>query len=318
MLARVAENVYWLSRYLERAENTVRLMRVHGYQLLDFPDLDDHQAWIPLITINGQNEAFHKVHNQASEESVAHFLLADEDNPGSLLNAFRAIHSNLRSCRDILPKSGYEAINSTCRFVITQVQDAATTTVHCGPFLRSVEERLLAIYGGLTSNMSYNLGFRFMRMGCYVERADMTSRIIDVQSAQQLVPQSNDTDAVLRQQSWVSVLRMLSAFQMYRQHVRQPVNGPDTLAFLLTDSQLPRSYLFCLGRLDSSLGSLKEHKAPREAISLLTERVQDADLTRLAHDSVQLHDFLDTLQLGMLDIGSAIANTYFLPGKTSQ
>ena len=311
MLARVAENIYWLSRYLERAENTVRLLRVHGYQLLDFPDLDEHQAWITLITINGQNKAFHKIHSEASQTSVTHFLLADEDNPGSLINAFRAVHSNLRSCRDIVPKSSYEAINSTCRFVISQVDDAAVNAQQQRPFFRSVEERLQAIFGGLTSNMSYNLGYRFMRLGCYIERADMTSRIIDVQSASQLTP--NTSDSTITQQRWVSVLRTLSAFQMYRQHVRQPVNGADTLDYLLKDTQLPRSYSFCLGRLDSSLASMKINKAPRDAISELLESVNNADSQHLSQDPVQLHEFLDTLQLGMLDIGSAIADTYFLP-----
>lgn len=312
MLARVAENIYWLSRYLERAENTVRLLRIHGHEMLDHPELNEHQAWMPLITINGLNKAFLEIHPQASDVSVTRFLLSDKDNPGSLINVFHAIHGNLRSCRDIVPKSSYEAINSTCRFVINQVEDASISYSQCRPFLHSVEERLLAIYGGLTSNMSYNLGFRFMRMGCYVERADMTSRIIDVQSTPHRLQTPSGTDSAMTRQRWVSVLRTLSAFQMYRQQLRQPVSGFNTLNFLLKDTQLPRSYTFCLGRLDTSLASLDKNDNPRSAVSELLNKLKNADCQALADDAGLLHQFLDNLQLGMLDIGSAIADTYFL------
>ncbi|MFK7861308.1 MAG: alpha-E domain-containing protein [Granulosicoccus sp.] len=313
MLARVAENMYWLSRYLERAENTVRLIDVHSRMLLDYPDIEDHAGWIPVITINALDKEFAKKHDKASESSVCHFLLADEDNPGSLYNAFVAIQNNLRSCRDIVPRSSYEAINSTCRYVRNQVASGTSGTNERNAFLANVKTRLLAISGDINSNMSHDIGYRFMRMGSQLERADMTSRIIDVQSSTLSLSQANVDNMALRQQSWVAVLRSLSAMQMYRQHVRRPVNGYDTLQFLLLNDELPRAYVFCINHLDNTLSNFNQHAKPRVAIEALRQQLDLADLEELARQPLQLHQHIDTLQMGLQKVATAIAETYFLP-----
>jgi len=313
LLARVAENIYWLSRYLERAENTVRLIDVHSRMLLDHPDIEEHAGWIPVITINALDEEFAKKHDKASETSVCNFLLADEDNPGSLFNAFVAIQNNLRSCRDIVPRSSYEAINGACRFVRHQVASATANTNQRNAFLGSVQTRLLAISGDINSNMSHDIGYRFMRMGSQLERADMTSRIIDVQSSTLSLSQANVDNMALRQQSWVAVLRSLSAMQMYRQHVRRPVNGHDTLRFLLLNDKLPRAYTFCINHLDTTLSMLNQHAAPRAAIEALRQQLDSSDLEELSQQPLQLHQHIDTLQIGLQNVATAIAETYFLP-----
>ncbi|MFK7994775.1 MAG: alpha-E domain-containing protein [Granulosicoccus sp.] len=313
MLARVAENIYWLNRYLERAENTVRLIDVHSRMMLDHPDIEDHAGWIPVITINAMDKEFAKKYDQASESTVCNFLLADQSNPGSLSNAFIAIQNNLRCCRDIVPRSSYEAINSTCRFVRQQVESATTNTNLRNAFLASVKTRLLAISGDINSNMSHDIGYRFMRMGCHIERADMTSRIIDVQSSTLSLSQANIDNMALRQQSWVAVLRSLSAMQMYRQHVHQPVNGHDTLRFLLLDDKLPRAYTFCIDHIDSTLRQFKRHAEPLAAIELLRQQLNCADLNELSQQPVQLHQHIDKLQIALQNVATAIADTYFLP-----
>ncbi|ASJ72503.1 alpha-E domain-containing protein [Granulosicoccus antarcticus] len=316
MLARVAENIYWLSRYLERAENTVRLINVHSNLLMDMPDLDEHQSWMPLISINGLDEEFAEVHSTASETSVNQFLLADKKNSGSLINAFLAIQVNLRSCRDILPKNCYESINSLCRMVLRQVESAHRQTPLRMKFLHTVEEKLQAISGSLNSNMSHDLGYRFLRMGGYLERADMTSRVIDVQSTRLTATSTTGEIMAVQGQRWVSVLRTLAAHQMYRQTVRRPVNGRDTLNFLLTDKHLPRSYAFCLNHLDESMRGIGlEDDRPSQAIATLKNQLMSADFAALAEDPFALHEFLDDLQLGMLAVGAAISATYFPPSS---
>lgn len=311
MLARVAENIYWLSRYLERAENTVRLIHVHSNLLMDLPGLDDHQSWIPLISINGLDEEFAEIHVSATETSVNHFLLADKDNPGSLVNDFSAIQANLRSCRDIVPKTSYESINSLCRLVSREVESVYAQPSHRLVFLRAVEDRLQSISGSLNSNMSHDLGYRIMRMGCFLERADMTSRVIDVQSTRLSATQSGSELIAIQNQRWVAVLRTLVAHQMYRQQLRRPVNGPDTLAFLLSDPNLPRSYAFCLDHLDESFRKVGGSSAPREAIAVLRKKLEGAVYPVLANNPDQLHEFLDDLQLGMLDVSAALSANYF-------
>ncbi len=315
MLARVAENIYWLSRYLERAENTVRLVEVHSRMLLDLPDVADHVGWIPLISINALDEQFDKKHGIASERNVCDFLLADKDNPGSLYNAFLAIQNNLRSCRDIVPRTSYEAINGACLFVRQQVSDATGHPSQRHAFLSSVKNRLLAIAGEINSSMFHDEGYRFMRLGCDIERADMTSRIIDVQSSWLALSDGGAENIAFAQQRWLSVLRTLSAIQMYRQHVRTPINGQDTLRFLLHDSKLPRSYRFCIEHLDDTLRLFNRHDKPRAAIAQLREQLLSADLAHLAHQPMELHEFIDALQKSLQEVSTAIAQTYFLPSQ---
>lgn len=315
MLARVAENVYWLSRYLERAVNTVRLINVHSNMVMDLPTLDDHDGWIPLIAINGQDEEFAKAHPLANEQSVTHFLLADKKNSTSLLNAFLAISNNLRSCRDVMPKNTYEAINSLCRTVVNDIEKNLTLPARRHAFLRATEDQLLAIDASLNNGMCHDLGYVIMRIGCYLERADMTSRIIDVQSTRLSQANSPTEIMAIQAQRWVSVLRSLSAHQMYRQHVKRPVSGPDALAFLLTNKQLPRSYNFCLEHLDGCLRKLKNNDKVRHAITQLQRQLDNANLRDLASDPIELHTFLDGLQLGMLDVSAALSSTYFTPAQ---
>lgn len=316
MLARVAENIYWLSRYLERAENTVRLLHVHSNLLMDLPGLDDHQSWIPLISINGQDEEFAAAHTTTNEQSVNHFLLADKENPGSLVNNFIAIRSNLRSCRDIIPKTSYESINRLCRLVIRDTESVCSQPSRRLLFLRDIEDRLQSISGSINSNMSHDLGYRIMRMGCYLERADMTSRIIDVQSTRLSGAEPGGEITAIENQRWVAVLRSLVAYQMYRQQLRKPVNGADTLAFLLSDTQLPRSYAFCLDHLDDSFRKVGGSDRPRQAIAALQSKLEAAVFTELAEDPAKLHTFLDDLQLGMLDVSEALSRDYFTSQDT--
>jgi len=313
VLARVAETIYWLSRYLERAESTVRLVDVHSRMLLDFPEIEDHAGWMPLININSLDKEFTEKHGLASEENVCEFLLADRDNPASLANAFIAIQNNLRSCRDIVPRSSYEAINGACRFVSDHIDTIAGRPSQRNAFLGSVQTRLLAISGDLSSNMSHDIPFRFMRMGCNIERADMTSRIIDVQSSRLASTGTDIETMALQQQRWVAVLRTLSATQMYRQHVRRPINGLDTLGFLLHNNTLPRSYSFCIEDLNNALNLFNRHEVPRAAIDSLRTRLMSPDLASLAQQPMQLHQFIDSLQIGMQKVANAIAETYFLP-----
>ena len=157
-----------------------------------------------------------------------------------------------------------------------------------------------------------------MRMGCYLERADMTSRIIDVQSTRLSVANDAPEIMAIQAQRWVSVLRSVVANQMYRQHVRRPVTGPDTLKFLLLNKHLPRSYTFCLDHLETCVKRLDKPESIQSAINELRAQLNTADLSTLARQPVELHVFLDQLQMGMLNVSSAISATYFPPVQDSE
>jgi len=319
MLSRVAENVFWLSRYLERVESTARLMHVHGNVVMDVGnvvmDVDegtDGMDWMPLVSISGMDTEFFESYANPTEENVCHFLLFDKKNPGSMLNAMAAIHHNLRSSRDTLPRRLYESITNLHLMIKTRSAEGIDASQRQS-FLKSVEQKLLAIAGILEGSLRHDLGYLIMRMGCYVERADMTSRILDVRGVSLSRDSSTSELLPFENRGWVSVLDSVHAVQMYRMHVRKPVHGPDVLAFLLRDPGLPRSYQFCLDHLDRCLQQLNKNEAPLAALQQVKSLIHQADIQTLARDTLALHQFLDVLQISLSGVTDAIANSYFPP-----
>lgn len=317
MLARVAENVFWLSRYLERAEGTVRLINVHDKMLMDLPDVDRRAGWQSLVSIAGMDTDFSSRFEHASEETVTRFLLSDTENAGSLLNATNAIRVNLRSSRDALPQALYERVNGMCGFIRRHIDDHISTGRR-QRFLSDVEHRLLAVAGLMEGSLSHDIGYLVIRMGRLLERADMTSRILDVRAATLPLRPASGSFVAFDEREWMSVLRSLSAFQMYRLHKRRPINGPDVLEFLMLDAGLPRAYRFCLDDLGVCLEQLGyNNRAPLDALGRLQRRLQDREIASLARDAVALHEFIDELQGGLVDVSVAIAEAYFPPREES-
>ena len=312
MLARVAENVFWLSRYLERAESTARLINVHDKLLMDLPDVDRRAGWQSLVSIAGLDSTFSDRAEDATETSVTRFLLLDPDNAGSLLNATNAIHYNLRSSRDVLPQVLYERVNDLCLGIRRDIGKCSAAGSR-QRFLGDVEQKLLAIAGCLQGSLSHDVGYLLIRMGCFLERADMTSRILDVRAATLPVRPAADHFEPFDEREWMSVLRSVSAFQMYRLHVRRPINGPDVLRFLLLDEGLPRAYRFCLDHLGRCLEQLGNNREPLDALGRLQRLLVEPDPALLARDAGSLHDFIDELQSGLADVADAISAAYFPP-----
>jgi len=235
MLARVAENVFWLSRYLERMEITARLMNVYGRTLMDMPHVQPHEGWMPLITISGLDKPYLKHFGQANETDVTRFLIADTRNPSSLLNAAMAVKDNLRGSRDVFPRKMYEKITALVQYT-KSATDAGVTIKNRNTFLDTLESQLLAISGAVHGSLRHDQTYTFMRMACYLERADMTSRVLDVPSSAAvsatptISPLANDI--ALEHRLWTGALNSVSAMQMYRRHVRQPVNAEGCLNFV--------------------------------------------------------------------------------------
>ena len=279
MLARVAENVFWLSRYLERAESTARLVNTHDKLLMDLPDVERQAGWQSLVSIAGMDSTFSLRDEHPDEASVTRFLLAEADNPGSLINAANAIRVNLRSSRDVLPQTLYERTNDLC-LMIRKGVDSRIGTTERQTFLSDVEHRLLAISGTMEGSLSHGAGYLIARAGTLIERADMTSRILDVRAATLPIRPAADHFEPFDEREWMSVLRSVAAFQMYRQHVPRPINGPDVLRFLLLDTDLPRAYRFCLDHLGTCLEQLGGRREPMDALGTLQRKLAEPDVAK--------------------------------------
>jgi uncharacterized alpha-E superfamily protein len=306
LLSRVAEAVYWTGRYLERAETTARIIKVHTELYLDLPK-SAGIGWTPLLAVTGSEEAYGLAHDGADEDRVVSFLVSSDENPGSLLASLAAARENLRVTRAVFPRETWETLNAL-------YVDAADTCAHAisrRTRLRWTDEVVAGcqrISGALAGTMSHDAAYSFLRLGSHLERADMTTRVLDVRAgmpddgpAQQEQPYADLL--------WMSVLRSLGAQQMYRRSVQNRVWGADVLRFLLRDRTFPRSFLHCLDAMENCLGFLPNAELARAACIAAAQHVEGSRTTSLSWGG--LHDYVDELQLDLVRINDSLCDTYF-------
>jgi uncharacterized alpha-E superfamily protein len=306
MLARVVENVYWLSRYLERAENTARIIGVNTNLLLDLPG-GIAPGWLPLVDISGNRAEFDARGTKGDERDVVHFLMAEKDNPGSICSSLNCARENARTLREILPAEAWELLN---QFFTEFTKDLAAGLNKRTrfEFLKRIVITLQTIAGMLDGTMNRNDAHSFMTLGRNLERADMTSRIVDVRSAQ-LLPAETPELRPFESVQWMSVLKSLSGYQMYRLKMRTRVKRTDVLQFLLRDDQFPRSCQFCLVQLEASLTPLPRSESVLEVLDTARRFIDRAPLATL--DQPGLHELIDKIQLRIQDVHVGIASNYF-------
>ncbi|MDX1518485.1 MAG: alpha-E domain-containing protein [Gammaproteobacteria bacterium] len=312
MLSRVAERMYWFGRYLERAENTSRLVNVNANLLLDLPVIS--HVWDSLINITGNADLFYENHERAEERNVTRFLLADDSNPGSLVCTIKMLRENIRTTREIMPMEAWEQINEFYFYTRSNLQKALGRKGR-HDFLDDTINFCHQITGFLSANMSHGEAYSFIRIGRNLERADMTTRIVDV-GCMNLLTQKVDVPEAYDNILWMNVLRSLSGYQMYRQHVRDRVNGEDVVAFLMKDRDFPRAVYHCLYQLDSCAAELPRNKTPLRSITRVERLIRELDIPALFEG--KLHEFIDQLQLELSDIHSQVAQTWFDYGTQVQ
>jgi uncharacterized alpha-E superfamily protein len=315
VLSRVAENVYWLARYLERAENTARLVNVNANLLLDLPP-EYRPGWLALIDITGSRELFDAREKRAEEREIVNFLIADLDNPGSILAAIRAARENARTLRDVLPNEVWEHMNELFMEIKEELPAALAKRARFA-FLQRIIRAMQTLTGELEGTMSRNDAFTLLTLGRNLERADMTSRIIDVRSAQRLpadAPGFGPFDTI----QWLNLLKSLSGYQMYRLSQRTRVSRFAVLEFVLRDRYFPRACLFCLKEAEQALWGLPRSAGVLKVLEEARAFLANASLATL--DQPGLHELIDRLQLHIIVVHEGIAHTYFppAPGSSAQ
>ena len=318
MLSRVAERIYWLGRYLERIENTARLVNVYGNVLLDLPR-PAKLVWESLIAITGSTTAFAERYSRADERNVVKFYLADRSNSASIVSSSVSARENARTVREIVPAATWEGINDLYIFLQDNV-DSALVRRGRDAFLTHVINSCQHIAGSIAGTMSRDAAYHFLRAGRYLERADMTTRIVDVGSANvfpwvtwmhggrsEQSAESTPYESIL----WMSVLRSLNALQMYRRLVPERVLADEVVAFLLQDEAFPRAVAHCLKAVLSCLEQLPHNEIAVVTAFAALRHVRDAEVARLVHDG--LYDFIDTMQIEFNDLHAVLRETWFLP-----
>lgn len=312
MLSRVAERLYWMARYVERAENTSRMVMAFNTLALDMPKSVD-LSWKGLVAVTGMDALFDERYQREDERNCLKFLIADAPNPCSILSSLRGARENVRTTRDLVPTEGWEIVNELYLFARDHAEQGISKRGR-HDFLSEIVQRCQTLTGLLAGCMSHDAAYDFIRLGHNIERADMTTRQIDVGAMRLL--ERRDTPPQYEGLLWTSILRSQSAFQMYRQHVKRRVNGVDVVRFLLQDADFPRSVAHALSRCENALSRLPQDELPLRMAIEARRHVLEARVEQLVADG-GLHGFMDRVQLEIGELHQAIATCWFPQDATA-
>jgi uncharacterized alpha-E superfamily protein len=306
MLSRSAESLYWMARYLERAENTARLTNATAQVLLDLPRGASF-GWDALLSVVGLKALFEQAHAESNEFNVMDFLIAAKRNPGSIHSCVKFARENCRTMRDLLPRELWERVNSMYLSMLRHSQSSIG-----GSDRRRVLEDLIrdrqAVSGLLSDCMSHDVAYQFIRLGENLERADMTTRILDIHAAV-LMPAAAGAEDPTISNLWMGVLNSLSALQMYRRHSSTRVSGNGVVNFLVSDAHFPRSVAHCVDEIETRLAELPHNIDPLRALRSVRNRLAAIAAGGLAPE--QRHMSLDLIQGDLARIHDAVAAEYF-------
>ena len=306
MLSSVANRVYWVGRYLERAENTARLLNVYSNLLLDLP-ADAGVSWRQLMRILGCDSEFAAHRRWPMERNAVKFIASSSENSSSIVNSVSMARFNIRALRDVMPKEAFEAVNELHLFADRRLARTASRRLRFD-VLTGVVERCQQLTGLFAGTMNHGEAYQFLRLGRNLERADMTTRIIDV--AGDLLQEDSDRAEYLTT-LWVNVLRSLSAYQAYRQSARSRISSVRVLHFVLSDPLFPRSVAHCLDELRNCALTLPMNETMISAVDDVSAKLDGFNVRELARD--QLHDQMDVLQQDLAGLHGVVQALWFSP-----
>ena len=311
MLGRTAASLFWMSRYIERAENIARLTEV-GYRISLTPDIGigHREDWKSTLIAAGSYESYLERHSEIKPEKVKHFLLFDRDNPSSVRSCLETARNNARAVRTALTREMWEALNSTY-IDFASVRPADLGSGKLPEFLDWVRQRSALFRGSMLGTLLRDEGFHFSQLGAFIERADNTARILDVKYYV-LLPTNETVGGDIDAFQWETILRSVSAHRSYR-HVYKDRYRPWNVAeFLILRPEMPRSFCFCYGWIERSLEGLSDIIGAKTA-SLIEANAILKDLKTGHMDAIfqsSLHEFLTEFLKRNNAVSADIANDF--------
>ena len=311
MLSRVANSIYWMCRYIERAENVARFISVNLNLLLDMPS-EKSKHWEPLIMITGDQERFEKSYPGFIQDSVIHFLTFERQYPNSILSCLAAARENGRSIREIISSEMWEHLNNFY-LELSDKQNRTMALENPHSFFKIIQMRSHLFTGLMDCTMSHGEAWNFARIGMMLERADKTSRILDVKYFM-LLPQADMINSPIDNIQWTAVLKSASAFEMFRK-AHHHITPRSVAGFLIFNSLFPRSIRHCITKAQVCLHRISG-SPPGSATNLAEKRIGrlKADLEYTDIDEVidgGMHEFLDRLQTRLNQVDAGIGTTFF-------
>ncbi|EKQ70042.1 hypothetical protein OsccyDRAFT_0303 [Leptolyngbyaceae cyanobacterium JSC-12] len=314
MLSRVADSIYWLNRYVERAENVARFIEVNLNLLLDSPS-GITQQWEPIILTTGDLQLFQERHGQATAEKVIQFLSFDSAYPNSIVSCLRLARENARSIREVISSEMWQQVNAFYLMVTEVAQTGSLSDLSAIlKFFEDVKLQSHLFAGIMDATMTHNEGWHFGQIGRLIERADKTARILDVKYFI-LLPSVNYVGSTLDELQWMALLKSASAYEMYRKQGGHRITPNAVAKFLVLDTEFPRSVRSCIIGAERSLHQITG--TPIGTWRIPVERTMGrlrSDLDYITIDEIfemGLHEYLDGLQSRMNEVGAKIFETFF-------
>lgn len=311
MLSRVADSIYWMSRYVERAENVARFIDVN-YNMTLGEQSNIGQQWAPLVFTTGDQALFEKLYGSPQRDTVLKFLSFERRNPNSIAACVASARENARSVRDSITAPMWERINRFYLMVNEASKDDRALVEPTG-FCDEVKLASHAIVGHTYATMSHGEAWHFSRLGRLLERADKTSRILDVQYYH-LLPAASDIGSPLDVVRWNALLRSASALSMYHR-IHGRIAAEPVANFLILDRDFPRAMRFCVMRAQESVSVITG--SPPGTFSCRTEQLAGrlrSEMDYIGIDEVVsegLHEYVDRFQASLNEIGVALQADFF-------
>jgi uncharacterized alpha-E superfamily protein len=322
MLSRVADSLYWMSRYVERAENIARILDVNLQLMLDLPKLGPEEQkilWEPVLRSTGDHEDFDKYYKETTSDNVIDFLTLSPKNSNSIINCITTARENARHVREQISLEMWEEINRTYLWMKSQT---LKKIVRQGPyeFFTQVKNASHLFQGVTDGTMTHGEDWDFIQVGKYLERADMTTRILDANDEIFISqPAKSQTSGTLQ---WSAILRSCSSHDAYRKFYVAQVEPDKVVEFLILNEFFPRSIRYCAQELNYSLRRIsgcKEEHYTNLAEKLAGRLVAELNYSALEDiKTVGMHKYMDEIQIKLNGIGAAIFQTYlFSPPLTA-
>lgn len=311
MLSRVADSIYWMNRYIERAENIARIIDANLHFFLD-SKIPDAEQWEPLIWITGDQDYFFEKYTTVTRENVIYFLTLDKEYNNSIISCLRFARENAKSIREIISLEMWEQINKFY-IMLTELSESEITLDFLHEFFEKIKNNCHLFNGISDSTMSRNEGWHFARLGKMLERADKTSRIIDIKYFH-ILPSVKFVGSTYDVLQWSAILKSASGLEMFKKKYKL-IKPDKIMEFLITDTEFPRSIKYCINKANESIHAISGttnnsfSNKPEQSLGMLNSELLYADIDNIIE--IGFHEFLDSFQKKLLNIGTDIYSKYF-------
>ena len=319
LLARYAECIFWLARYVERAENLARILDVNETFTRD---AKGDQNWESIVNLHADEDAFYARHGEASAEAVLSFYVTDAGNASSIVSAIRSARENARALRPLISSEMWVQLN-VFQNRLNAITEADLAPERLTDLFREVKEACQTHTGITEGTFHRDQGWCFYQLGRYIERADQTTRLLDMKYHLLLPHAAADVGSPIDIGQWNALLRSAAGYHAYRRQHPRGITPGSVAGFLLLNPSFPRSVFLCVGEVEALLTELKRHHGLRggtkaaEELDWLRALLSTLTITEILTQG--LHEFLDIIQRHLIAVTRDLSASFFdVPVMQSQ